>query len=77
MSLEDLISTIKKRKVKWHDHIVRANNLSTAILQDTNLGKRQRGSDRKENHLTTLLSGLEDHSQRLRYWHTTETYGGS
>lgn len=42
---------------------IRANNLSTDILQGTTLRKKEE-ADRK-NRMPTSLSGLEDHFQRL------------
>lgn len=57
--LENLISTVKKRKLKWYGHIKRAN-LSTAILQFITLSKRRpRG---KKDGLTMSLKALKDHS---------------
>lgn len=37
-----------KRKLKWYVHILRANNLSTAILHDSRLSKRRRGRQQKK-----------------------------
>lgn len=55
--LEDLKSTIKKRKLNLYGHVIRANKLSTAILQGTN---------RRKNRLTVSPSELEVHSQTVR-----------
>lgn len=38
----DLISTAKKRELKQYVHLIRTDNLSTAILQDITLGKRRK-----------------------------------
>ncbi|XP_068213399.1 uncharacterized protein [Palaemon carinicauda] len=44
---EDLLSTVKKRKLKWYDHTTRSCGLSKTILQGTVQGKRRRGRQRK------------------------------
>lgn len=60
--LEDLIVIVKKRRLKWH--LIGANNLSTAVLLGTTLGKRRQGKQYGKSGLTTSLVELEDHSQR-------------
>lgn len=37
----------------------------------------QKRSRHRKTVLTTSLRGLEDHSQKFRHWHSTETGGGS
>ena len=44
---EDLLTTVKKRKLKWYGHIVRSSGLAKTILQGTVQGKRARGRPRK------------------------------
>ncbi|XP_072048920.1 uncharacterized protein [Amphiura filiformis] len=44
---EDLLSTVKKRKLKWYGHVTRSSGLSKTILQGTVQGKRRRGWQRK------------------------------
>lgn len=45
---EDLLTAVRKRKLKWYGHVIRANNLSTTILQGSVPGGRRRGRQRKK-----------------------------
>ena len=47
---EDLLTSVKRRKRKWHGHVTRSSGLAKTILQ----GTVQRGNDGK----TTSKSGL-------------------
>ena len=40
---EDLLATVKRRKLKWYGHVTRSNGLTKVILQRTVEGKRRRG----------------------------------
>lgn len=44
---EDLLTTIKKRKLHWYGHTIRSNGLAKTILQGTVRGGRRRGRQRK------------------------------
>ena len=44
---EDLLTTVKKRKLRWYGHVSRSNGLSKTILQGTVRGKRKRGRQKK------------------------------
>ena len=44
---EDLLSTVKRRKLKWYGHVTRSCGLSKTILQGTVQGRRRRGRQRK------------------------------
>ena len=44
---EDLLTTVKRRKLKWCGHVTRTTGLSKTILQGTVPGKRRRGRQRK------------------------------
>ena len=44
---EDLLTTVKRRKLKWYGHITRSSGLAKAILQGTVQGGRRRGRQRK------------------------------
>ena len=44
---EDLLTTVKKRKMKWYGHVTRASGLSKTILQGTVQGGRKRGRQKK------------------------------
>ena len=43
----DLLSTVKKRKLKWYGHVTRTHGLSKTILQGTVAGSRRRGRQKK------------------------------
>ena len=51
---EDLLSTIKRRKLKWFGHVARGNGLVKTVLQGTVRGQRKRGRQRKrwEDNIT-------------------------
>ena len=44
---EDLLTTVKKRKLKWYGHVARSTGLAKTILQGTVQGGRRRGRQRK------------------------------
>lgn len=44
--LEDLITINKKRNLKSYGHVIKANNHSTAILQDITLGKKKQTEEK-------------------------------
>ena len=44
---EDLLTTVKKRKLKWYGHVTRSNGLAKTILQGTVQGGRKRGRQKK------------------------------
>lgn len=50
--------SVKKRKLKRYEHVIRTNNLYTAIQRGTTLSKRQR-----KNGADTSLSRVEHHFQ--------------
>ena len=39
---EDLLTTVKKRKLRWYGHVTRSSGLSKITLQGTVQGKRRR-----------------------------------
>ena len=43
---DDLLATVKKRKLEWYGHIMRSNGLAKTILQGTTRGGRKRGRQR-------------------------------
>ena len=45
---EDLLTTVKKKKLKFYGHTIRSNGLSKTILQGTVPGKRRRGRQKKK-----------------------------
>ena len=57
---EDLLASVKRRKLKWYGHIARSSGLAKTILQGTVQGGRRRGRQRKrreDNNKT--WTGLE------------------
>ena len=46
-SYEDLLTTIKKRKLRWFGHVTRGEGLAKTVLQGTVRGKRKRGRQKK------------------------------
>ena len=44
---EDLLTTVKKRKLKWYGHVSRSSGLAKTILQGTMNGERRHGRQRK------------------------------
>ena len=44
---EELLSTVKRRKMKWYGHVTRASGLAKTVLQGTVRGGRRRGRQRK------------------------------
>ena len=44
---EDLLATVKKRKLKWYGHITRSKGLAKTVLQGTVQGGRRRGGQKK------------------------------
>ena len=45
---EDLLTTAKKRKLRWYGHVTRSEGLAKTILQGTVQGKRRRGRQKKK-----------------------------
>ena len=45
---EELITTVKRRKMAWFGHVTRHQNMSKTILQGTVPGARKRGRQRKQ-----------------------------
>ena len=44
---DELLSLVKKRKLRWFGHILRSSGFAKAILQGTVKGKRKRGRQKK------------------------------
>ena len=43
----DLLTMVKKRKVRWYGHISRSSSMAETILQGTMKGARRRGRQKK------------------------------
>ena len=46
--VEDLLTIVKERKLRWYGHTTRSSGLSKIILQGTVEGSRKRGGQRKK-----------------------------
>ena len=46
-SYDDLLTAVKRRKLKWYRHVTRSSGLAKTILQGTVQGRRRRGRQRK------------------------------
>ena len=44
---EDLLTSVKRRKLKWYVHVTRSSGLAKTILQGTVQGGKRRGRQRK------------------------------
>ena len=44
---EDLLTSVKRRKLKWYGHVTRSSGLAKTILQGTVQGGRRRSRQRK------------------------------
>ena len=44
---EDLLTSVKRRKLKWYRHVTRSSGLAKTIQQGTVQGGRRRGRQRK------------------------------
>ena len=44
---EELLSIVKRRKMKWYGHVTRASALAKTVFQGTVRGERRRGRQRK------------------------------
>ena len=47
IGLYDLLTAVKRRKLKWYGHVTRSSGLAKTILQGTVQGGRQRDRQRK------------------------------
>ncbi|KAJ8362161.1 hypothetical protein AAFF_G00391040 [Aldrovandia affinis] len=50
---DDLLTIMKKRKLRWCGHITRSSGLAKTILQGTVQGGRKRGDKRKDGRITS------------------------
>ena len=44
---DDLLTMVKKRKLRWYSHILRSSGMAKTILQGTVKGARRRGRQKK------------------------------
>ena len=71
---EDLLATVKRRKLKWHGHVTRSDGLTKMILQGT-VEAVEEGAGRIRVGLTTSGSEPANPLLSLRPWHTTGRSG--
>jgi hypothetical protein len=45
---DDLLATVKKRKLEWYGHVTRRKEMAKTILQGTTRGGGKRGLQRKQ-----------------------------
>ena len=55
---EELLTTVKKRKLRWYGHVTRASGLSKTVLQGAVQGDRGRGRPRKKWTVGWLVGWL-------------------
>lgn len=65
----NLMTIVRKRKMKWLKNVMKPNNLSLDIFQDTIFGKRK--TNRK---VKMSLCELENLLPRLTYWHANDRH---
>ena len=61
--VHDLLTMVKKRKLRWYGHISRSSGMAKTILQGTVKGARRRGRQKKrwEDNITEWTGmGFED-----------------
>ena len=57
---EDLLTSMKRRKLKWYVHVTRSSGLAKTVLQGTVQGGRRRGRQRKRwEDIIKEWTGLE------------------
>ena len=62
---EDLLTTVKKRKLRWFGHVTRSSGLCKKVLKGTVPGKRKREDKRKDGKITSK-SGLVSTSTTVK-----------
>ena len=75
---EDLLATVKRRKLKLYGHVTTSDGLTKVTLQGTVEGSRRqskKGQAEKRAGSTTSRSGPANPSLRLKPWHTTGRSG--
>ena len=57
---EDLITTVRKRKLRWYGHITRSTGLTKIILQGTVQGGRKEGRQKKNGEIIKVYQNGPD-----------------
>ena len=56
---EDLLTIVKRRKLKWHGHVSRSSGLAKTILQGTVEGGRRQDKGKSGKKTSGKWTGLE------------------
>ena len=56
---EDLLTIVKRRKLRWCGHVSRSSGLARTILQDTVKGRRRQGRQKKRSEEGNEQAGFE------------------
>ena len=56
---DELLTLVKKRKLRWFGHVSRSSDLAKTVLQGTVKGKRKKEADRRTGGKTISKSGQE------------------
>ena len=57
---DELLTLVKKRKLRWFGHVSRSSGLAKTILQDTVQGKRRKRRQRKRREDASSARVAED-----------------
>ena len=65
---ENLLTTVKRRKLNWYGHVSRSSDLAKTILQGTVKGERRLGTHKKrwEDNLRLAVRQVPDSSEEQR-----------
>ena len=71
---DDILATVKRRKLKWFGHVSRSSGLAKTILQGTVRGGRRRGRQKKrwENNISErtglkFCNALREAENRIKW----------
>ena len=67
---EDILATVKRRKLKWYGHVKRSDGLTKVILQGTVEGSRRRGRPKKR-WSDNIAEWTGKSFVETQAWHTT------
>ena len=56
---DELLTVVKKRKLRWFGHVSRSSGLAKTILQGTVKGKKEKEAHRRKGGRTISKSGQE------------------
>ena len=67
---EDLLATVKRRKLKWYGHLTRSDSQTKVILQGTVEGQRIRGMPKKRWNDNIAERTGKSFARDVKSWHT-------